>query len=138
MLGKMFTPMESLPDEEEETEDSEDTDTASAEDIDESSDSGILSPDMPPSPTHTRSHGKVKKTKDREHLYKGYKGDGLVYLPGDINGLAKKLQLLVAEFFAGNTTVRNELVHVLDALLRLKQLIHKEYTNITVCLAASL
>ena len=27
-----------------------------------------------------------------------------MYLPGDINGLARKLQLLAAEFFAGNTT----------------------------------
>ena len=42
----------------------------------------------------------------------------------------KKLQLLAAEFFAGNTTVRNELVHVLDALLKLKQVTRKEYTNI--------
>ena len=58
-----------------------------------------------------------------------------MYLPGDINGLAKKLQLLAEEFFAGNTTVRNELVHALDALLRLKQLTHKEYTNITARLA---
>ena len=49
-------------------------------------------------------------------------GRGVVYIPGDINGLTKKLHLLVAEFFAGNATVRNELVHVLDALLRLKQL----------------
>ena len=48
-----------------------------------------------------------------------------MYLPGDINGLARKFQLLAAEFFAGNTTVRNELVHVLDALLRLKQLTRK-------------
>ena len=52
-----------------------------------------------------------------------------MYLPGDINGLARKLQLLAAEFFAGDTTVRNELVHVLDALLRLKQLTRKEYTH---------
>ena len=74
-----------------------------------SSDSG-MSPG--PSPAHTRSYGKTRKTKD-----KGWKGEGVVYLPGDINGLAKKLQLLPAEFFAGNTTVRNELVHVLDALL---------------------
>ena len=58
-----------------------------------------------------------------------------MYLPGDINGLVKKLQLLAAELFAGNTTVGNELVHVLDALLRLKQLIRKEYTNITARLA---
>ena len=59
-----------------------------------------------------------------------------MYLPGDINGLAKKLQLLAAEFFAGNTTFRNEWVHVLDALLRLKQLARKEYTNITARLDA--
>ena len=73
--------------------------------------------------------------KDREALYKVWNGDGIVYLPGDINGLTKKLQLLAAEFFAGNTTVRNELVHVLDALLRLKQLTRKQYTNITARLA---
>ena len=103
------------------------------EDVDESTDSGILSP---PSPVNTRS-GKARKTKVTKPFYKGYKGEGVMYLPGDINGLAKKLQLL-AEFFAGNTTVRNELVHVLDALLRLKQLTRKEYTNITARLAASL
>ena len=129
---------------EEESEDSEDTDTSSIGDIGESSpsilssDSGILSPDIPPSPAHTSSYGKAKKTKDRQPFYKGFKCEGVVYLPGDINGLARKLQLLAAEFFAGNTTVRNELVHVLDALLRLKQLTRKEYTNITARLAASL
>ena len=53
-----------------------------------------------------------------------------MYLPGDIKGLTGKLHLLLAEFVAGNTTVRNELVHVLDALLRLKQLTRKEYTDI--------
>ena len=47
----------------------------------------------------------------------------VVYLPGDIRGLTRKLHLLAAEFFACNTTVRNELVHVLDELLRLKQLL---------------
>ena len=50
---------------------------------------GILTPDsgMPPSPAYTRSYGKAKKTKmDREPFYKGY---GVVYLPGDINGFAK-------------------------------------------------
>ena len=99
------------------------------------SDSDISSPGMPPSPVHTRSHEKAKKTKDREPFYKGY---GVVYLPGDINGLTKKLHLLAAGFFAGNTTVRNELVHVLDALLRFKQLTRKEYADITARLAASL
>ena len=61
-----------------------------------------------------------------------------MYLPGDINGFTNKLQLLPAAFFAGNTSVRNELVHVLDALLRLKQLTRKEYADITTRLAASL
>ena len=89
----------------------------------------------PPLPLHTRSQGKAKKRKNREPFYKGY---GIVYLPGDIYGLTKKLHLLAAEFFGGNTTVRNKLVHVLDTLLRLKQLTRKEYTDITACLAASL
>ena len=53
-----------------------------------------------------------------------------MYLPGDIKRLTDKLHLLSAEFFAGNTTVRNELIHVLDALLRLKQLTRRENTDI--------
>ena len=61
-----------------------------------------------------------------------------MYLPGDISGLTKKLRLLATEFFTGNTTVRNELVHVLDALLRLKLLTHKEYADTTARLAAAL
>ena len=73
--------------------------------------------------------------KDREPSYKGY---GVVYLPGDINGHTKKLHLLAAVFFAGNTSVRNELVHVLDMLLKLKQLTCKEYADIRARLAASL
>ena len=94
---------------------------------------GELSFVEPPSPARTRSYGKAKKTKVRGAFYKGFsKGGGVMYLPGDINGLAKKLQLLAAS----NTTVRNELVHELDALLRLKQLTRKEYTNITAHLAA--
>ena len=48
------------------------------------------------SPLHTRS-GKAKKLKSRESIYEGYsKGDGVVYLPGDIKGLTQKLHLLTA------------------------------------------
>ena len=112
MLRKMVVPGEKLV--EEEPEESEDTDTASIGDIGESlsSDSNILSPllhghtrESPdfPSPAHTRSSGKAKMTKDRGPFYKFSKGEGVVYLPGDVNGLAKKLQLLAAEFFAGIT-----------------------------------
>ena len=123
-------------------------DIASIGDIGESSDitspgSSILSPDTaPPGPItqpstlHTRSYEKAKKTeKDREPFDKGF---GVVYLPRVINRLARKLHLLAAEFFAGNTSARNELVHVLDALLRLKQLTRKEYADITARLSASL
>ena len=53
-----------------------------------SSDSGIMAPG--PSSAHTRSHGKARKEKFRGAPYKGYKGEGVVYLPGDINGHAKK------------------------------------------------
>ena len=119
----MPVPGESIP--EEESEDTDGTATDSVGDISEpailspvimSSGSGIMSPG--PSPAHTRFLGKARKTKFRGAFYKGYKGEGVVYLPGDINGLARKLHLLAAEFFAGNTTVRNELVmcwtHCLD------------------------
>ena len=152
MLRKMVITGERIA--EVESEDTDDTDSvesypdiASIGDIGESS--GISSPGIPssdssislsgpsiPSSLHTRSYGKARKTKkDSAPFYKDY---GVVYLPGDINGLTKKLHLLSAEFFAGNTTVRNELVHVLDALLRLKQLTRKEYADITARIAAPL
>ena len=135
MLKRMTVPGEGIP--EEESEDTDGTDTDSVGDISEtailspvimSSDSGIMSPGQ--LPAHTRSHGKARKKKFRGAFYKSYIGEGVVYLPGDINGLARKLQLLAAEFLAGNTTVRNELVHVMGALLRLKQVTRKEYTNL--------
>ena len=83
----------------------------------------ILTPGVSPPPFTGKTR---KKRKTREPFYKGY---GVVYLPGDMKGLTDKLHLLLTEFFAGNTTVRNELVHVLDALLRLKQLTRREYTS---------
>ena len=68
--------------------------------------------------------GKTRKRKmTREPFYKGYE---VVYL----------LHTL-AEFIAGNTTARNELVYVLDALLRLKQLTGREYTDINNRLAST-
>ena len=96
MLKKMGIPGERIGG-------SEDTDTytASIGDIGESSDMSSSGTSDTSSPAHTSSYGKAKKTKDREPFYKGY---GVVYLPGDINGLAKKLHLLAAVFFAGDTT----------------------------------
>ena len=83
-------------------------------------------------PTFTGKTRKRRKT--RELFYKGY---GVVYLPGDIKGLTDKLHLLLAEFLADNTTVRNKLVYVLDALLRLKQLTRREYMEINNRLAST-
>ena len=57
------------------------------------------------------------------------KGDG-IFLPGDIKGLKTKLNLLLAEFRAGNTTTRNEIVFILDELRRRKQMSKKEYKEI--------
>ena len=58
-------------------------------------------------------------------------GDGIQFLPGDIKGLQAKLNLLLAEFRAGNTqATRNEIVYILDELLRRKQISRKEYTDI--------
>ena len=71
MLKKMVIPGERIS-EEEGSEDTDDTATASIGDIGESSDilssdiSSTGTSDIPPSPAHTRSYGKAKKTKDRE------------------------------------------------------------------------
>ena len=109
----MVIPPERIPEEEEGFWGTDDA-TSSVEDPGVSSHrslsdmlSSTRSPSVPPllpSPVHTHFHGKANKTKDREPFYKGF---GVVYLPGDINRLTKKLHLLAAEFFAGNTTVRN-------------------------------
>ena len=61
------------------------------------------------------------------------KGEG-VFLPGDIKGLTTKLNLLLAEFRAGNTSTRNEIVFILDELLRRKRISRKEYTEINAFL----
>ena len=146
LLKKMVVSGEMIGEESRDTDgtDSVESDTASVGDTESSTE--IASPvstrkgweDVPSSPARTRPYGKAKNAKDRGAPYKGYKGDGAVYLPGDTNGLTQKLHLLATEFFAGNTTVRNELVHVLNAFLRWKQLTRKEYVDITARLAASL
>ena len=61
----------------------------------------------------------------------------VVYLIGDIKVLVKKLDLLSAEFFEGNTTTRNELVHVHNALLRLKESTRRKYPDITSPIVAA-
>ena len=72
----------------------------------------------------TPIHHPIKKEEDVD-------GDGIQFLPGDIKGMTSKLQLLLAEFAAGNRlSTRNEIVFILDELLRRKKISRKEYTDI--------
>ena len=72
---------------------------------------------------------------DDEHDSKS--GEGIVqFLPGDIKGLPMKLNLLLAEVAAGNrSSTRNEIVYILDELLRREMLSRKQYFDINSYLA---
>lgn len=57
-------------------------------------------------------------------------GGGIKFLPGSIKGLKEKLNLLIGEYKAGNTTTINELVAVLDQLRDRKAISEREYESI--------
>ena len=64
-------------------------------------------------------------------------GDGIVqFLPGDIKGLETKLNYLLGEYRAGNRSplTRNQIVLILDVLLRMKRISRKEYREINTFL----
>ena len=61
------------------------------------------------------------------------KGDG-IFLPGTIKGLLQKLNILEAEFQAGNKTTQNEIVAVLDELKRRKAINEIIYNQINTTL----
>ena len=65
-------------------------------------------------------------------------GSGIQFLPGDIRGLSTKLNLLLAEFHAGNTSTRNEIVSILDELKKRKKITREEYNDINTFLASTL
>ena len=66
-------------------------------------------------------------------------GTGIQFLPGDIKGLNTKLNLLLAEFAAGNrSSTRNQIVGILDELKRRKRISRKDYTDINSFLAKTL
>ena len=69
---------------------------------------------------------------EEEHVKEG---SGVSFLPSTIKGLFDKLKLLTAEFIAGNTTTRNELIAVLDRLRKRGRITEKEYTTINTILA---
>ena len=58
-------------------------------------------------------------------------GGGIQFLPGDIKGLLDKLRLLLAEARAGNkVSTRNQIVAILDELLRRGFLNQEEYNAV--------
>ena len=57
-------------------------------------------------------------------------GTGIVFLPFDINRLIEQLHLLLVEFRAGNTATRNQIVAILDQLLRRNYLTQDEYNGV--------
>ena len=58
-------------------------------------------------------------------------GSGIAFLPGDINGLIEQLRLLLAEHRAGNkSSTKNQIVVILDQLLRRKYLNQEEYNAV--------
>ena len=57
-------------------------------------------------------------------------GTGIVFLPGDINELIEQLHLLLAEFRAGNTATKNQIVAILDQLLKRNYLTQDEYNGV--------
>ena len=102
---------------EERSEDTDDTDNDSVIsypaysidsviDIDRTTPSKILSHEPSTNSRSALFSGKAKNTKKAAPPL--YKGRGVVYLPVDIKGVARKLHLLAADFFVGNTTVRDE------------------------------
>ena len=65
---------------------------------------------------------KFKKEEDSEE-----DGSGVKFLPGTIKALRGRLDLLLGEYRAGNTTTRNEIVAVLDQLRSRKAISEDEY-----------
>ena len=63
------------------------------------------------------------------------RGSGVVqFLPADIKGMEAKLTCLLGEYRAGNRLCRNEIVSLLDELLRRKRISRKEYQDINTFL----
>ncbi len=62
---------------------------------------------------------------------KSAEGKGIKFLPGNKKGLIERLRLLSAESRAGNTvSTREEIVAILDELLRRREITRKQYNDI--------
>ena len=87
-------------------------------------------------PSRTKKHQILEELTKEEEEPGDVAGTG-IFLPGDIKGLETKLALLLAEFRAGNTSTRNEIVIILDELQRRKRISRKEYKEINTYLTTT-
>ena len=68
---------------------------------------------------------KEEEAEEKKH------GTGIVFLPGDIRGLIEQLHLLLAEYRAGNkVATKNQMVAILDQLLKRNYLSQEEYNGV--------
>ena len=94
-------------------------------------------------PTHTakwkffRDNGLLETEEDRlleteeEDTDDEKDGSGIQFLPGNINDLIEQLHLLLAESRAGNkASTRNQIVAILDELLKRNYLSQEEYNGV--------
>ena len=73
-----------------------------------------------------RHANKTEKYELLTHLLEEKKGEGISFLPSDIDTLHEKLKLLLAEFNAGNRATRNQIVAIVDNLIKRKQMTKSE------------
>ena len=79
----------------------------------------------------TQQQEEQEESESEEEDEKKEIGHGIRFLPGNINGLIEQLHLLLAEFRAGNkSSTRNQIVAILDELLRRNYLNQEEYNAV--------
>ena len=79
---------------------------------------------------------KLEEQYEEEESAETSAGEGISFLPGNISGLLNRLELLAAEHRSGNTvSTRNEIVAILDELLRQKYFTQRQYN--TMCRSLS-
>ena len=90
------------------------------------------------SPNNLRLNSKINSTYKMMYIFKHFEnfkkfaqGEGIDFLPSDINSLQAKLAYLLGEYRAGNTSAtRNEIVAIADNLLKRKHISKAEYKRI--------
>ena len=91
--------------------------------------------DYDPSTNKPRSSKSEKYTTIIKPIYdqlKATKGSGTVFLSQDPNVLVNRLELLMASRQAGNTGVNNEIVSIMDELLRQNHITREDYKRVVL------